>query len=871
MSVIVISPEAMRKKQLNQALRGLMGRCLVLCLAWAGATAHAASAAPAVVPAAAPASAASAAATAPLVSNGLIAQLLRQVARWGRQAIHQLADISDTLLQFPSIGPWWRHTLSAPAAKDLLLTISWTLAATLVAGWAVEWLLRRIFSKGRRALVARSARVPTNARAGASTDSGVVAAPAAVSEEVALEPLQTPPGAPPVATLGTGAATVSLAPQLVTSTEKKNGGASAAEHLGLVRRFLFAALGFMLDLLSLGGFVLTTALLGPALAGDSGRPHEVIIAATDAYITARLVLAVTRALTSPRNPHTRLIGISDAAASYIHRWMRFLVAFSACGIAFVNISEQVGVSGAARLALLKVIALCVHVALLVVVVQSRQTVADWIIHRVPARGAAAGFRDWAARCWAVVAGFFIIGIWFLWALGVDNGFTKLLHFAALTAAVIIAARILSILLFGLLSRLFQAGAPTDGSEPQLSAAQRASRYYPLLRWIISLAVSAGTVVALLEVWGVDALRWLSTGFIGPRLASASLTLFSAVLIAIVIWEWANIAIDRRLARWTGHGDLVRAARLRTLLPMLRTCLLVAIGLVLGLTALNQIGINTGPLLASASIIGVALGFGSQKLVQDFITGIFLLMENAMQVGDFVTVAGVSGSVEYLSIRTVRLRAGDGSLYIVPFSSVSTVNNTNRGIGNASVRVNVPYDADIEKVEDTLKEIVAQMRTEPPYNEQILNDLELWGVDQVDGAMITLVGQIRTVDRGRWGVQREFNRRMLSRFRALDIQVANSNQRVLVQLPQAEPDQTEPPPSIAEVKADEAERRQEAVARVAAEEAAIAEAAAKDTALMGSPTPASDAELAAKASAEADVDAPRAPNADANAPRAGDKP
>ncbi|PFW60962.1 mechanosensitive ion channel protein, partial [Bacillus sp. AFS075960] len=95
---------------------------------------------------------------------------------------------------------------------------------------------------------------------------------------------------------------------------------------------------------------------------------------------------------------------------------------------------------------------------------------------------------------------------------------------------------------------------------------------------------------------------------------------------------ANIAIERRLQRWTREGNLVRAARLRTLLPMLRTLLFVMIALVVVLTGLSEIGVNVGPLLAGASIFGVALGFGSQKLVQDFITGIFLLMENAMQGG-----------------------------------------------------------------------------------------------------------------------------------------------------------------------------------------------------------------------------------------------
>ena len=198
-----------------------------------------------------------------------------------------------------------------------------------------------------------------------------------------------------------------------------------------------------------------------------------------------------------------------------------------------------------------------------------------------------------------------------------------------------------------------------------------------------------------------------------------------------------------------------------------------------LAALHQLGINIGPLLAGASILGVALGFGSQKLVQDFITGIFLLMENAIQVGDFITVADVSGSVEYLSVRTVRLRAPDGALHVVPFSSVSTVTNTNRGLGNAAVRVNVKADSDVDEVFAAIRAVGEEMRADPQLKDLILADLEIWGVDQVDGAMITVLGQIRTLDRGRWAVQRAFNWRILERFRELNIQFVNPQERHVV--------------------------------------------------------------------------------------------
>src|SRR6202034_3249803 len=154
--------------------------------------------------------------------------------------------------------------------------------------------------------------------------------------------------------------------------------------------------------------------------------------------------------------------------------------------------------------------------------------------------------------------------------------------------------------------------------------------------------------------------------------------------------------QQHLARLTRDAQAARSARLRTLLPLLRTTLLITILIVAGMMVLSEIGVNIGPLLAGAGIVGVAIGFGSQKLVQDLITGIFLLLENAMQVGDAVTVSGLSGTVENLSVRTIRLRAADGSVHIIPFSSVTSVTNTNRGIGNAAVSVNLAYTEDIDR-------------------------------------------------------------------------------------------------------------------------------------------------------------------------------
>jgi moderate conductance mechanosensitive channel len=281
------------------------------------------------------------------------------------------------------------------------------------------------------------------------------------------------------------------------------------------------------------------------------------------------------------------------------------------------------------------------------------------------------------------------------------------------------------------------------------------------------------------VWGVHIVHFFTSGGVGNKIASALVTIAIAAVFAVIVWETANVLVEQRLEEWNASGDRVRAARLRTLLPMMRTTLFIIIAMVVVLTGLSELGVNTAPLLASASIFGVALGFGSQKLVQDFITGIFLLMENAMQVGDWVTVSGVSGTVEYLSIRTVRLRGGDGSLYTVPFSSVTTVNNTNRGIGNAAVRVQIALGQDVDLAISTLKEIGAALRQDEAFRDGILSDFSFWGVDAVDGSTVTLAGQIQCRDSARWPTQREFNRRILNEFTARGIEIANPQRNFVI--------------------------------------------------------------------------------------------
>ena len=237
------------------------------------------------------------------------------------------------------------------------------------------------------------------------------------------------------------------------------------------------------------------------------------------------------------------------------------------------------------------------------------------------------------------------------------------------------------------------------------------------------------------------------------------TLFNilcTLVLALVIWEVANSAIQRRLSRLSRDSHAARSARVRTLLPMLRTVIGVFILVFVVLNALSQLGVNVAPLLAGAGVVGLAIGFGSQTLVKDVITGVFLLLEDAVAVGDLVNVGGKGGVVEHLSIRSIKLRDGDGSIHIVPFSTVTTVTNSTRDFAFAMADVLVSYETNTDEAGAAIKAIVAEMRTEPRFERAIRDEFDFWGVDNLGQVGVLLRGRVRTEPTQRWPVQRELH-------------------------------------------------------------------------------------------------------------------
>lgn len=719
----------------------------------------------------------------PLEADGLIVKTLRQVGLWADGWRRQMAQAREATRELPA---WFHATFDDPQERHQLVMSLFGLALIFVIGCALEWGLRRGMKRLREALLvqARTTEAKSRKKNLQIKEAALAEQPASNPEDMALvqtvrdgveqvEAIPVAAEAPPVIPESEQDNVIALPADNGREARNK---ASMRWHGTVFGHLPYAFAALLIDLLPLLAFMAVSGLLVRIFSADSTVVAHVMAEFAAAYVLVRLVMAVVRALFAPEGNSLSLIRTSPRLGQPLRFWLACTVSVAAFGIALADTLLALGGGEHSRLVMLKLTSLLAHLSFVLMILRIREPVAKMIHAGDDTSGAWAAVRNWLAQMWAPLSIILVVGIWFVWALGVENGFPKLVNFLAISAGIIILGRVAAILLLGALSRVFEASANMDNGQQKNILAER---FYPISRWTVSILVSFATVIALLESWGIDALSWFAAGSIGRSLTSAILTILVAVIGAIVIWQTANIWVEKRLQAWQQTGDYSRAARLRTLLPMLRTGLFLAIALVVVLTALNQIGINTTPLLAGASIIGVAVGFGSQKLVQDFITGIFLLMENAMQVGDGVTVAGVTGTVENLSIRTVRLRASDGSLHIVPFSSVSTVNNTNRGIGNASIRVSVSYDSDIDEVTNELKRIGAALREDPVFKDLILSDIEIWGVDSVDGSMVTLAGQMRCIAKGKSGVQREINRRVLERFRKQGIEIANPRASVLV--------------------------------------------------------------------------------------------
>jgi small-conductance mechanosensitive channel len=530
-----------------------------------------------------------------------------------------------------------------------------------------------------------------------------------------------------------------------------------------------AAFGdFVLDLIPIIAFAIVSYSLITAVERWPSR-QIVLLVANNAYLAARIVRAFGRLVFSPDAPSIRLIPqMSDQTAAYAQIWLQRITTVGVIGYAATETALVFGLDRATHAGLLKLLGLIISVLLILIIMQNREAVGDTIRASPEATGAWAVVRNRLADVWHILAALYIAAAWVVTALEIEDGYGRILRFTITTILVMGLAKLAEFTMRRALDRGFAVKRATAERHPGLES--WVNRYVPALKGVLAGAIWAFAAVLMLQLWGLGAFDWFRPGQLGNRLLGALASIGVTVLIALLVWETTNAAIQRQLTRLSRDAQVAKSARVRTLLPMLRTFLMVLIVIVVGLITLSEIGVNIAPLLAGAGVIGLAIGFGSQRLVQDLITGIFLLMEDAIAVGDVVNVGGTSGVVEALSIRSIRLRSLDGTVHIIPFSAVTTVSNMTKDFAFAVFDVGVAYHEDTDRVVEVLKATAEEMRAEDRWAAVIREPLEILGVDRFADSAVVIRARFRTNAGSQWSVSREFNRRYKKAFDAAGIEI-----------------------------------------------------------------------------------------------------
>lgn len=282
-------------------------------------------------------------------------------------------------------------------------------------------------------------------------------------------------------------------------------------------------------------------------------------------------------------------------------------------------------------------------------------------------------------------------------------------------------------------------------------------------------------------WHNDVINFVAKDL--PRLVF--ILVFAFVLQRIVMFFVKRM--HRRADKQVGNAQ--RAAQLRTAAAIIRATSYSLIGFIVLLHVLSIFNINLTPLLASAGVVGVGIGLGAQSIFKDMLNGIFILVEDQYNVGEVIKIAGLQGTVEDLTLRLTRLRDGDGTLYIIPNSQITSVSNLSRNYSLATLNVSVDASANPDKVMTVLRTVANGVRNDSAFRDIAIADPNILGVDKIEGRAVTYPVQIRVRANQRDPILRELRRRIIIAFEKEGIPLGNDPANMLIL---RAPDPTAPP-------------------------------------------------------------------------------
>ncbi|RCX32052.1 mechanosensitive ion channel domain-containing protein [Thioalbus denitrificans] len=540
----------------------------------------------------------------------------------------------------------------------------------------------------------------------------------------------------------------------------------------LASRLLAFVPSLMLEIVPVGAFALAawTAL---ALVDPREQTRLVVLAWVYALIVVQGLRAVVRAVVTPDAPSLRLAAMDDESAHYVDIWTLRLAGTAGYGFFLLQAALLMGLPGDLHAFLLRLLGLVVAVLVVIFILQNREPVATWIRGRPEGAGTPPGaglqaLRNSLARTWHLLAALYTGLLFVIGSLGVPGGFVYLFRGTALTLLVLLLGRGADQVAGRLVELRFRISPELQRQLPGLE--RRANRYLPILSAVLRAVIYVMAALAVMQAWGLGTLEWLISGP-GRAVVAIFVRVAGILLVALAAWEIIGGYLERRLRETGPDGQvLVRSARTRTLMSVARNALLVVVSVVSVLMILSELGINIAPLLAGAGVVGLAVGFGAQKLVQDVITGVFILFQDLMAVGDVVKLGDRAGVVEAISIRSVRLRDLTGTVHTIPFSAIDTVSNLTRDFSFYVFDVGVAYREDVDQVMDLLRAVGDELQADPAFAPLILEPLEVLGVDAFADSAVMIKARIKTVPLKQWSVGREFNRRMKHRFDAEGIEI-----------------------------------------------------------------------------------------------------
>jgi small-conductance mechanosensitive channel len=469
-----------------------------------------------------------------------------------------------------------------------------------------------------------------------------------------------------------------------------------------------------------------------------------------AALVARLFLA-------PDAPAVRLLPVSDRVAGFLHRWLVTIAAVGSIGWLTAALLILSGMQLEAHLILALAIGTLVALLLIGMILEGRPLVAAVLLGEQPEQ--ASVLRKRLAGSWHVFAILYLVLIWALWAASIVTRSPSGIWSAVASVLLAVALPVIDRGFGSGLGQVLAADDPAAASQHTIGVIRRAFR-------IVLVAVA---LILLLSFWGFDVLRLV--GAPGASVFSHALVnILVTTLVAYVAWQLAETALDRSLAAHPA-GSPTLSARARTLKPLLRKFMLAVLVVVWVMIALSAIGIDIGPLLAGAGVVGIAIGFGAQTLVRDVVSGVFFLLDDAFRVGEYIEAGSLKGTVEGISIRSLRVRHHRGALHTIPYGELTSLTNHSRDWVIVKLEIVVTYETDVDQVKAIIKQIGKDMLRDPELGPNLIEPLKSQGIHQLADHGVMVRAKFTAKPGEQFVIKREALQRIKRAFDAAGIKFA----------------------------------------------------------------------------------------------------